>query len=121
MTWRNMKEWTFQMEKEQKLLFLHHSTSQTPTPPQLPAPRISSAPLSPPRPLTPPPLTPRSCSSCRTPRRLSLQLQPPAPAFQSWSAARQQNGDSRTPVWTRVSSVSPGRRTAASSTDERVT
>jgi len=129
LTLKTMKESTFQMEKERKLL---PTRLVCPTPlALLPTPRISSHPPSPPPPPSPrrrgsghqthspplltPPSTPRSFSHLP---QLLLQPRLLLSHSLSWSAACRQSGGCRTRALTPVSSVSPGQRTAASSTDE---
>nr|XP_019964494.1 PREDICTED: E3 ubiquitin-protein ligase Mdm2 isoform X1 [Paralichthys olivaceus]XP_019964495.1 PREDICTED: E3 ubiquitin-protein ligase Mdm2 isoform X1 [Paralichthys olivaceus] len=108
---RRTKESMFQMGKGRELL-LCRSVSLT-APPPLPTPRISSPPPSPPPPT--PPRTPRSFSS--RPSHVHLLLL----RSQSWSAACLRSGVCQSRASTPASSVSPGPRTAASSTDERDT
>lgn len=117
----------FQMGKEQKLRHLlpNHSVCLTP-PPRLPTLRISSCPPSLPplrrssgllSPSLPPPLLWIRRSFSRHPQLLLLPhlilLSSP-----SWSALCLRSGGCRTRASTRVLFVSPGQRTAASSTDE---
>lgn len=104
------------------------SPSLPPPPPSL---SRSSGLLTPsPLPPTPPPSTPRSFSRLPPPIPLQryhhrLHLSPIwsaacrllFPPSLIWSAACRRSGVCRSHAWTRVSSVSPGRRTAASSTD----
>lgn len=123
---------TFRTGKDRRLLSCLSACRTPPSllltpPPPLQTPRTSSqAPSRPPparsrtsgllTPSPPPPSTPRSFS--RLPPQihhlLFLLLPPPPP---SWSAACRRSGACRTRASTRVSSVSPGRRTAASCTD----
>lgn len=127
---KRMKESMSQMGKERKLLSCHRACRTPPflvrtprtssPPPSLPPPsRSSGLPTPSPPPPATPPWTPRSFSHL-PPQVLHLHslLLPWSP---SWSAACRQSGGCRTRVWTRASSVSPGRKTAASFTDERDT
>lgn len=103
--------WIFQMGKTLKRL---HSACQTPRSLFLTPPRIFAHPRS---------HRPRRRSSSlplltrRNPRRHPPPVTQPLPP-PSWSAACQRSGGSPTLAWTRVSFVSPGRRTAASSMGE---
>lgn len=118
--WRRTA-WIFQMGKMLKRRHLP-SACQTPrslslTPPRTSAhpPRTSARPHSH-RP------HPRSSSLPLSTRRNWRRHPPPAtqplPPPPSWSAACQRSGGCPTLAWTRASSVSPGRRMAASSTGE---
>lgn len=108
--------WIFQMGKMLKRCRLH-SACQTPRSLFLTPPRIFAHP---PRIFAHPPShrPRRRSSSLPLSTRRNWRRHPP-PATQplpppSWSAACQRSGGCPTLAWTRVSSVSPGRRTAAS-------